>query len=123
MTHPWDRAFVALAGLAGALGVGLSALAAHLTGGGSLDTAARFLLVHAPALLGLAALMGAGLIRRGLGLAAGLVLVAGLVLFCGDLALRALSGIAPLRLAAPTGGVLLMVGWVLVAAAGLVGRR
>ena len=78
---PWDRALVACGALAGLAGVALSAAAAHVTGPGSLDTAARFLLVHAPALLALALLAATGLVHPGLGRAAGLALVLGLVLF------------------------------------------
>jgi uncharacterized membrane protein YgdD (TMEM256/DUF423 family) len=53
---------------------------------------------------------------------AGFVLILGLALFCGDLSRRALSGVALLPMAAPTGGVLLMIGWLLIGAAGLFGR-
>lgn len=113
---PADRALVALACLAGLMGVGLSAAASHLGSGASLDTAARFLLVHAAALLALPALVRLGAMRAGLGRAAGWTLLAGLVLFSGDLAVRALLLVAPVPMAAPTGGVLLMAGW---AAAGL----
>lgn len=107
------RAFAAVGCLAGLFGVGLSAAAAHLAGSGSLEIAARFLLVHAPALMALAALLASGLAGARLGVAAGLALTAGLVLFCGDLAVRALAGIALLPFAAPAGGVALMGGWAL----------
>ena len=106
-----ERAFAALGALAGAGGVALAAMAAHMTGGGNLETASRFLLLHAPALLALAALAAAGFAHRGIGRAAGLALVIGLVLFCGDLSVRAIWRIAPWRLAAPTGGMLLILGW------------
>jgi uncharacterized membrane protein YgdD (TMEM256/DUF423 family) len=118
-----DRALVALAGLAGLLGVALSAAAAHVTGGGSLDVAARFLLIHAAALLGLAALLGAGHIHRGIARAAAWLLVAGLALFCGDLSMRALRGVALFPFAAPSGGFALMGGWALAGLAGLLGGR
>ena len=84
---------------------------------GSLDTAARFLLFHAPALLGAAALAGMGLIHPGAGRAAGFALALGLALFSGDLALRALGGGPLSPLAAPTGGFVLMLGWGLIAVA------
>nr|WP_255726275.1 DUF423 domain-containing protein [Microvirga sp. ACRRW] len=116
------RLLIALAGLSGALGVGLSAAAAHITGG-NLMTAAQFLLFHAPALLGLAALITAGAVHPNLGQLAGYVLVLGLALFCGDLSRRAFSGIALFPRAAPTGGLLLMGGWVLIGAAALLGHR
>ena len=53
-----DRVIVALASMAGLAGVALAARAAHGPGGPLLDTAARFLLVHAAVLLALAALCG-----------------------------------------------------------------
>lgn len=118
-----DRVLVLLAALAGLAGVGLSAAAAHITGGGSLSTAAQFLLFHAPALLALVALIANGAVNAKLARLAGYVLVIGLVLFSGDLARRALAGEALAPMAAPTGGVLLMIGWALAGLSGLFGRR
>jgi uncharacterized membrane protein YgdD (TMEM256/DUF423 family) len=112
------RLLIALAGLTGALGVALSAAAAHITGG-NLATAAQFLLFHAPALLALAALIAAGAIHPTLAQIAGYVLVLGLVLFCGDLSRRAFADLPLFPRAAPTGGILLMLGWILVAASAL----
>ena len=120
---PTDRVIVALAALAGLLGVALSAAAAHGAGGASLATAAQFLLFHAPALLALAALAAGGACNPGLARLAGVAILLGLALFCGDLARRALAGLALAPMAAPGGGVLLMIGWALVALAGLVPRR
>jgi uncharacterized membrane protein YgdD (TMEM256/DUF423 family) len=118
-----DRILVALAGLAGLLGVALAAAAAHVTGGANLDTAARFLLIHAAALVGVAALVGLGIVALGAGRAAAWVLVAGLVLFCGDLSARAFWSTPLFPRAAPTGGILLMVGWALLAIAALMRLR
>lgn len=120
MTTGWERLFAALGALSGAGGVALAAAAAHVAGPGSLDTAARFLLLHAPALLALAALLRAGLVGRRLGIASGILIASGLVLFCGDLSLRALLGVAPVRMAAPAGGALLILGWLLLAPAAAV---
>ena len=106
-----DRLLVALGGIAGCAGVALAAMAAHVTGGGNLETASRFLLLHAPALLAIAALAGGGLVQGTIGRVAGAVIALGLVLFCGDLTVRALWSIAPVRFAAPAGGMLLMAGW------------
>ncbi|KLK94359.1 hypothetical protein AA309_03755 [Microvirga vignae] len=116
------RLLIALAGLSGALGVGLSAAAAHITGG-NLTTAAQFLLFHAPGLLALAALIAVGAVHPIIAQVAGYLLVLGLVLFCGDLSRRAFAGIALFPRAAPTGGVLLMLGWVLVAVSALLRVR
>ena len=116
------RLLIVLAGLSGALGVGLSAAAAHITGG-NLATAAQFLLFHAPGLLALAALIAAGAVHPALAQVAGYVLVLGLALFCGDLSRRAFAGVALFPRAAPMGGLLLMLGWVLVAVAALLRLR
>lgn len=119
----FERALIALACLAGLLGVAASAAAAHVPGTDSLKTAAQFLLFHAPALLALAGLSATGLVHRGAGRVAGGLLVVGLALFSGDLALRALAGHALFPMAAPGGGIALMAGWLLAGVAGLIAPR
>jgi uncharacterized membrane protein YgdD (TMEM256/DUF423 family) len=116
------RALIVLAALSGVLGVGLSAAAAHITGG-NLATAAQFLLFHAPALLALAALAATGAVHPLLGPIAGYVLVVGLILFCGDLSRRAFAETPLFPRAAPMGGILLMLGWILIGIAALVPAR
>lgn len=106
-----DRALVALACLAGLLGVALSAAAAHIPGADSLKTAAQFLLFHAPAILALVGFGAAGLARAGLARAASGLLVLGLILFCGDLSVRTWLQHPLFPMAAPTGGFALMGGW------------
>lgn len=123
MTSPWDKALIALGGLAGCLGVALAAMAAHVTGGGNLETAARFLLLHAPALLAIGALTATRHVQPVVGRVAGFAIALGLALFCGDLAIRALWSIAPFRLAGPIGGVVLMAAWLGVGLAALAPRR
>ncbi|ACA19409.1 protein of unknown function DUF423 [Methylobacterium sp. 4-46] len=113
-----ERILFALGALAGLLGVAASAAAAHLTGG-TLATAAQFLLVHAGPVLALAGLSGSGRLRPGLARPAAACLVLGLVLFSGDLSARALAGHPLFPMAAPTGGLVLMLGWALAALAGL----
>ena len=108
------RLLVAFAGLAGLSGVGLSAAAAHSAAGANLDTAARFLLIHAAALIGLVALAETGLVHPFSARIAAWALVLGLALFAGDLVIRAFRGVALFPMAAPTGGIALMVGWGLV---------
>ncbi len=115
----WSALLLALSGIMGAAGVALSAYAAHADGGANLTTAATFLLIHAAAVAGLGA--GAST-RRGL-LQAASLLVIGSVLFSGDIAMRAINGAPLWRMAAPTGGVMLIVGWLWLAIAGFVGRR
>jgi uncharacterized membrane protein YgdD (TMEM256/DUF423 family) len=116
------RILVVLASLSGLLGVGLSAAAAHITGG-NLTTAAQFLLFHAPALLALVALIAVGAVSPMLGQVAGYMLVLGLALFCGDLSRRAFSGVALFPRAAPMGGIVLMAGWLLVGISALLPAR
>ena len=106
-----DRYFVLAAGLCGAAGVALSAAAAH-AGGGNSGTAASFPLMHAPAFLALGILGGAGRILR-LG-SWGLLL--GLGIFAGDLLMRDYLGTRLFPMAAPTGGTLMILGWLAVAA-------
>ncbi len=98
----------------GAGGVALAAVGAHITGGGSVTTAANFLLFHAGALVALSA--AAAVTRRPLWICLAASLVAlGVGLFAGDLALRGLAGLSPLRLAAPTGGMVMIAGWLVAA--------
>jgi uncharacterized membrane protein YgdD (TMEM256/DUF423 family) len=115
--------FVALGALAGLLGVALSAMARHREGLLYLDTTAQFLLWHAPALFGLAALIGIELVQPRIGAAAGIALVVGLALFCGDLASRDFLSRSLFPMAAPTGGTLLMIGWLLIGIAALWPKR
>lgn len=106
-----NRIFVLIASLYGAAGVALSAAAAH-TGGANIHTAAAFLLAHAPAFLALGLLGGKGPLRI-----AGWVLFAGLTLFAGDLLMRDYAGTRLFPMAAPTGGTLMIFGWLAIGAA------
>jgi len=119
----FDRALAASGAVTGLLGVALSAMAAHGASGSQLDIAARFLLVHAPALLALAALAANGLIGPRVARLSGFVLILGLMLFCGDLTRRALAGVPLAPYAAPAGGLALMAGWALAGIAALLRRR
>ena len=51
------------------------------------------------------------------------LLVLGVVLFSGDITLRSLTGASPWRMAAPTGGVMLIVGWLWLSVAAFLGRE
>lgn len=117
-----ERLLLALGALAGLLGVAFSAMATHMTGSGTLEVSASFLLFHAAALVGVSALILGGHVGRKAALLAGYAIVAGLVLFSGDLASRALAGRAMFPNAAPTGGVLLMLGWLLLGVAAFARR-
>ena len=108
-----QRFLILCAGLIGAAGVALLAVAAH-AGGENLRTAAPFLLAHAPALLALGLLDAGRLARLG-----GVLILAGVALFCGDLILRDLVGTRLFPMAAPTGGTTTILGWLVVAASAL----
>ena len=118
-----DRLLAAVAAIAGGLGVAASAAAAHTSGGETLKTAAQFLLFHAPAVLALTGFSAVGLVRGALARLAAASLLLGLALFSGDLALRALAGTPLFPMAAPSGGVVLMAGWLLAAITVLVPAR
>ncbi len=106
----WVAGLAMFAGLFGATGVGLAAAGAHIAGGTVVTTAAYFLLFHAGALVALST--AAVVAGRPFGIClAGSIIALGVFLFSGDLALRGLAGIAPVRLAAPAGGIILIAGW------------
>jgi uncharacterized membrane protein YgdD (TMEM256/DUF423 family) len=106
-----------LAGLMGAGGVVLAAAGAHAAPGTGLDSAAYMLLFHAAAIIGAAALAQQGLLWRPLALAALAAWIVGSALFAGDLALRAFAGHRLFVMAAPSGGIILIAGWLAFAAA------
>lgn len=110
-----DRLFILAAGLAGAAGVALSAAAAH-AGGGNTGTAASMLLMHAPALLAI----GLAGVRTPLKVGAA-ILLAGLIVFSADLLLRDYAGTRFFPMAAPLGGTGMIAGWLVIAAAALLG--
>jgi len=97
-----------LSGLLGACGVGLAAAATHM-GGALLGPASAMCLAHAPAMLALYA--GHKLIRPATG--AGLLMGIGTVLFASDLVLKQFFGAGLFPMAAPTGGMLMIAGWLI----------
>jgi uncharacterized membrane protein YgdD (TMEM256/DUF423 family) len=113
-------ALLVLAGLMGACGVALAAAAAHGTPASGLDSAAYLMLFHAIAVLAIASLARQELLWRPLGLVAMTCFVAGGALFAGDVSMRAFAGHRLFPMAAPTGGTLLILGWLILTAAALV---
>lgn len=113
-----------LAGLMGAAGIMLAAAGAHAAPGAGLESAASMLLFHAVAILGGAALLQQGMLWRPLALAVLAAWVLGAVLFSGDIALRAFAGHRLFPMAAPSGGIVLILSWLgfVVAAIGAFGR-
>lgn len=120
------RWFAIGAGL-GALGVALGAFGAHglrsRIGAESLaiwDTAARYHLAHALALLG-----AAWALERwpgGWTSAAPWLFLVGIVVFAGSLYGLALTGIRALGAITPIGGACLIAGWICLAAGAIRGR-
>ena len=109
-----DRFLVLAGGLCGVAGVALSATAAH-AGGGNTGTAASFLLMHAPVFLAIG-LIGGGRVPR----VGSWALLLGLVLFSGDLLMRHYAGVRLFPMAAPAGGLLMIAGWLVVAASAFI---
>lgn len=110
-----QRMFTAIGGLMGAAGVALSAAAAHRAGEPNLGTAANFLMFHAPVFLAVG-LNGGGKVLR----LAAAVLLLGVLLFAGDLLARVFLGDRLFPFAAPSGGVLMIAGWLLIAGSAFV---
>ncbi|MBX4969927.1 DUF423 domain-containing protein [Rhizobium binae] len=101
------------AGLFGAAGVALAALAAH--GGGQANlpaSASAMCLAHAPALLALAL----GTTRLKTAWLAGFLMIVGTLLFAGDLVTLQFTAASLFPYAAPIGGWAMMLGWLAVAA-------
>lgn len=123
------RLWILLAGLSGAVGVLVGAFGAHGLEGWLQDrqldaetverrvrqfeTAVRYHLVHAVALLGLAAL--APQLRRGRVQVVGWLFVAGLLLFSGSLYLLVALNQPKLGAITPLGGVSWIVAWSVLA--------
>jgi uncharacterized membrane protein YgdD (TMEM256/DUF423 family) len=111
---------ILLACLMGAGGVALAAAAAHGAPGVGLDSAAYLLLIHAVAVVAAASAVAQGLLWRPLALAAMVGFVVGGGLFAGDVSMRAFAGHRLFPMAAPTGGTLLIVAWLVLGAAAIV---
>jgi uncharacterized membrane protein YgdD (TMEM256/DUF423 family) len=116
------RMLVVLAGAMGAAGVALAAASAHQPDATRLASASSMLLFHAPAVLAAALLAERGVIHMRLGLVAAFGFVAAAALFAGDLTLRQ-AGHALFPMAAPTGGTLLILSWLVLAVAAVWPRR
>ncbi|MGD9540548.1 DUF423 domain-containing protein [Methylocystis sp.] len=107
----------AVAAVQGAAGVALAAAAAHLDASPFLATASQFLMIHAAAGVGLAALARGTPRREASWLAAiALALQAGVTLFSADLAARVFLTAKLFPLAAPIGGGLTILSWCALAA-------
>ena len=117
------RILVILAGIMGADGVILAALAAHQADATRLAPASSMLLFHATAVLATVALTERGIVAAKGGILAAFGFVVASALFAGDLTLRHFAGHALFPMAAPTGGTLLIVSWLVLAVAAAWPRR
>jgi uncharacterized membrane protein YgdD (TMEM256/DUF423 family) len=111
------RILVILAGIMGADGVILAAASAHQPDAARLAAASSMLLFHATAVLAAVALAERGVIHVRIGIAAALGFVVAAALFAGDLTMRQYAGQSLFPMAAPTGGTLLIVSWLVLAVA------
>ncbi|HLN24222.1 MAG TPA: DUF423 domain-containing protein [Patescibacteria group bacterium] len=118
----WRRGFIVVAGLSGALAVGMGAYAAHGLSGVPqelAEKASRFEIYHALALLAVAQMQGSG---GRLAVVSGLLFTIGSLLFCGALYGMAVCGWA-VGFVAPYGGSAFILGWLALAGAALAERR
>lgn len=117
------RLHLFLAMLMGLAGVATLASAAHVAASTSLQTAGQMLLFHAPLIVAVTVARRTELLADTLARIAISILILGVVLFSGDLALRALRGAKLFAMAAPSGGMLIMAGWVGLALSALLAKR
>jgi uncharacterized membrane protein YgdD (TMEM256/DUF423 family) len=111
------RILIILAGVMGADGVILAAASTHQGDAARLVPASSMLLFHASAVLTVVALVERGIIHVRIGITAAFGFVAASALFAGDLTIRHYAGHSLFPYAAPAGGTLLIVSWVLLAVA------
>jgi uncharacterized membrane protein YgdD (TMEM256/DUF423 family) len=117
------RVLVVLAGAMGAAGVALAAASAHQPDATRLASASSMLLFHASAVLAAVLLAERSIIHMRPGLAAACGFVIATALFAGDLTLRQYAGRSLFPMAAPTGGTLLILSWLMLAVAAVWPRR
>jgi uncharacterized membrane protein YgdD (TMEM256/DUF423 family) len=117
------RLLVVLAGAMGAAGVALAAASAHQPDATRLASASSMLLFHASAVLAAVLLVERRVIHMRIGLVAASGFVVAATLFAGDLTLRQYAGHSLFPMAAPTGGTLLILSWLMLAVAALWPRR
>ena len=115
-----DLGIAAAAGLMGAAGVALAAVAAHRLPTPAMASAAQMLMVHAVAVLAISAWAVRSVNAAGWWRVAARVMLLGTALFAGDIALRGFEAGQLFPMAAPIGGSLTIFAWVLVALAAAV---
>jgi uncharacterized membrane protein YgdD (TMEM256/DUF423 family) len=111
------RILVILAAIMGADGIILAAASAHQPDATRLASASSMLLFHALAVLAAVALTERGVLHVRIGMTAAWGFVVAAALFAGDLTVRQYAGHSLFPMAAPTGGTLLIVSWIVLAVA------
>lgn len=114
------QALVALAGLLGMAGVAAAALAAHSADNPMFAVVSPILMIHAAAVVAIVALSAVQKGRGGLDFAAVLVGI-GAALFSAAVLLPGLAGVRLFPMAAPTGGIAMMAGWLWLSVAAVFG--
>jgi uncharacterized membrane protein YgdD (TMEM256/DUF423 family) len=112
-----SRIHLFLASLMGGGGIALWAMAAHRPGAVSLVTAAHFMLFHASAIIRITACRKHELLHNRTASLAVTALILGTVFFSGDLMMRSFAQVTLFASAAPIGGSLTILGWLLLTVA------
>lgn len=112
--NAYRRFLVLLAGLMGAAGVAAAAAGVHVDADPALATAASFLMLGAVAILGASALAAARGPGWSFATVGGGIIAAGTLLFSTALITRVLWGMPIFPMAAPTGGSILILGWLVL---------
>lgn len=118
-----QQILIALAGIMGAAGIMLTAAGAHSKPGVGLDSAGYLLLIHAVAVIAGVLAARQGLVLRPLGLVMLWGFVVGAGLFAADVTMRVYLGTKLFPMAAPTGGMILILAWVVLIPAALMASR
>ena len=112
-TFPW----IAVAALLGLMGVAMGAVAAHALADpkaiAAIEKAAIYQLIHALVLI-LSTLLTGTIVQW-----SRVFFLIGIFLFCGSIELKYLLNLPQVTVVAPTGGICLMLGWVLLGVASL----
>lgn len=114
-----DRLLFTFAGLYGAIGVTLASIAAHIADIDTvrLATSANIMLFHAPVLIAMPLLSHLAAANPLAIRLSSWMIFAGVALFCGDICMRVFLFDRLFPNAAPTGGFLIIGGWLLFALA------
>ncbi|WP_298368118.1 DUF423 domain-containing protein [uncultured Bradyrhizobium sp.] len=118
-----SRLLIGLAAVMGACGVMLAAAAAHLPDATRLASASSMLLFHATGAIAAIAVAERAIVHLKLGIVAAAGFVIAASLFAGDLTLRQYGGHGLFPMAAPTGGTLLILSWLVLAVSAMWPKR